>query len=141
MSEGEEMTVAEFLNSLKRVSWFIKRKEKRYELRISEGLTNVIFTDKDGELFGIKNAKIDFYVFEKGTSKPAEWASEYLHDMYVEYDLRNKETEKELETTGYISWDLTLSYAFVLYLLKRENLLITDIDGVQEKIPPASRIY
>ena len=141
MSEGKEMTVAEFLNSLKRVSWFIKRKGKRYELRISEGLTDVIFTDKDGELFGIKNAKIDFYVFEKGTNNPAEWVSKYLHDMYIDYDLKNPETEKELETTGYISWDLTLSYAFVLYLLKRENLLITDIDGVQEKIPPVSRIY
>ena len=142
MSEENEMTVTEFLNSLKRIEWYIRKGKQRYELRTAEGSTYLPFIDKGGELFGIKNSIIYFYVFEKGTNKPAEWVSKYLHDMYIEYDMQNPETEKSLEESRELpfSFELTFDWAFVHYLLKKGGFVIFNKDGKREKDYP-NRIY
>ena len=141
MSEKSEMTTVEFLNSLKKTQWYIKNGDKRYQLRVRESRVDSPFVDKNGELFGIKNARINFFVFEKGTNNPAEWVSKYLHDMYIDYGFENPEAEKELDETGcQFDFDLTFCYAFVLYLLKKGNFVITDIHGERVKLPPASCI-
>ena len=120
MPEKTEMTVKEFLDSLKRVLWRIKRNNQWYELRVAKSDTDLPFVDKKGELFGLKNSKINFFIFKSGTNEPADWVSGYLYDM-LEDDLLQK---IPVDPIVWKDEDPTLDLAFVHYLLDRGGFVI-----------------
>ena len=141
MPEKTEMTVKEFLDSLKRVLWRIKRNNQWYELRVAKSDTDSYFIDKRGELFGFKNFKINFFVFKAGTNEPADWVSEYLqeylHDMLADCFLQ----DPPLDPTVWYDEDLTLALAFVHYLLDRGGFVIFNEAGEKERPWPKGMVF
>ena len=137
MPEKTEMTVKEFLDSLKRVLWRIKRNNQWYELRVAKSDTDLPFIDKKGELFGIKNSKINFFVFKAGTNELADWVSGYLYDMLVD-DLSQK---TPVDPNEWIDDELTLDLAFVHNLLDRGGFVIFNEAGEKERPWPKGAVF
>ena len=137
MPEKTEMTVKEFLDSLKRVLWRIKRNNQWYELRVAKSDTDLPFIDKKGELFGLKNSKINFFIFKSGTNEPADWVSGYLYDM-LEDDLLQK---IPVDPNVWKDEDPTLALAFVHYLLDRGGFVIFNEAGEKVKPWPKGAVF
>lgn len=81
------MTVDIFLNSLSIVLSRIKRNNQWFELRVAQSPYDKPFIDRDGSLFGVKNIKINFYIFKEGINEIADWAPVLLKEMYTRYKL------------------------------------------------------
>lgn len=126
--EERKLTVEEFLDSLSVVWSRIKRSDQWYELRTAKGLYDRPFVDKDGSLFGVKNAKINFYIFKEGTSVIADWTPKYLKEVYITsklYQLPEDETEP--------IWGASYSEAFEQFLLNRDGCQIFRPSGAKVK--------
>ncbi len=125
--EARKELIEEFFNTLSVVMFRIKYNKKWYELRVAEGLYDKPFVDREGILFGVKSAKINFYVFESGSNKIAIWASEYLNELYTENNFARL-PEDEVE----IRWEISYAEAFIDTLLAHRDFLIFNQSG--EKI-------
>ena len=126
--EENKLTADDFFKSLKTTLWRIKNDNQWYELRVAETLKDPLFVDKDGELFGVKNAKINFYVFKSGTNETSDWSQNCLKKAYLWYrwyELPPDETE--------VNWDVTYPEGFILYLLNYEKVLVFTPEGHKVK--------
>ena len=130
MFKKGKMTTAKFLKSLKTVAWRIKKDNQWYELRVANSELDWPFIDKEGELFGLKNSKINFFIFKAGTNEPADWAPEYLYD--------NLAGSVSQEDPACKAWtdpvSTTMATFFVHYLLDRGGFVIFNEAG--EKVKP-----
>lgn len=131
------MTTAKFLKSLKTVVWRIKKDNQWYELRIANSEFDWPFIDKEGELFGLKNSKINFFIFKAGTNEPADWAPEYLYNM-----LAGSVSQKDPECAVWTQpVSATMADYFVHYLLDQGGFVIYDEDGEKEKPWPKDVVF
>ncbi len=122
--EENKLTADEFLKSLNEIWWRIKKDNQWYELRVAKSIYDLPFVDQDGELFGVRNAKINFYVFKAGSNEVTNWVHDSLKKAYLLYkwnELPPGETE--------VSWCVTYPEAFILYLLNYEKVLVLTPDG------------
>ena len=126
--EIEKVTIKEFLNSLVTTIFRIKRNNQWYEMRVAEGFSDKPFVDTEGSLFGVKNAKINFYVFNAGTNEVAEWAPSFLKDFYEELNLARLPEDEVM-----VSYELFYSEAFIDNLLTYRDFLIFNQNGVKIK--------
>ena len=122
--EENKLTAGEFLKSLKEIWWRIKKDNQWYELRVAKSIYDLPFVDQNGELFGVKNAKINFYVFKSGSEEIPDWVQDYLKELYVVCNWDNL-PDDEIEPT------FCASYAdvFIQGLLGREEYLVLTPEG------------
>ena len=118
------MTVDIFLNSLSIVLSRIKRNNQWFELRVAQSPYDKPFIDKNGSLFGVKNIKINFYIFKEGMNEIADWAPELLKEMYIRYKL-SRLPEDEIEP----GWGLSYSIFFEQFLLHHNGFQIFRPNG------------
>ena len=137
MFKKGKMTTAKFLKSLKTVAWRIKKDNQWYELRVANSELDWPFIDKEGELFGLKNSKINFFIFKAGTDEPADWAPEYLYD--------NLAGSVSQEDPACKAWtdpvSTTMAHYFVHYLLDQGGFVIYDEYGEKEKPWPKDVVF
>lgn len=123
------MTEEDFLKILKTTLARVKYNNNWYEIRVAKGYFDKPFVDTNGSLFGVKNAKINFYVFKAGSEEIAEWAPSLLKDLYELQDwakLPDEETD--------VSFELSYVESFIDYLFDQKGFLIFNRGG--EKIKP-----
>ena len=126
--EKDELTVDKFLSSLSIIIWRIKWNNQWYELRVANDICDKPFVDKEGVLFGVKNAKINYYVFKADTNEVADWLPSILKDIYTEckyYELPDDEVN--------VSWHCPYALDFIQNLLNKKGFLIFTRYGVKEK--------
>lgn len=127
MPEKINNKIEEFLQSLNLVIWRIKYHNNWYELRISNRYSDTLFLDKKGELFGIPNSQINFFVFKSGKQEVAEWIKPFMKEFFE--PIKEYISPSELYRQGFMTYDA----GFVQYLLTKRGIVITDADGVKEK--------
>ena len=120
--------VTDFLNSLSVVLCRIKKNDQWYELRVAQGAYDKPFVDKEGTLFGVKNAKINFYIFKEGANETADWATGDLKEMYTRYELAQLPEDK-VE----ITWGVPYSIGFTQFLLAVGDFQIFTPNGEKVK--------
>ena len=108
------MTAEFFLNSLVKVMYRIKYNDQWYELRVAESIIDKPFVDRDGKLFGVKNAKINFYVFKEGTTEIADWVPSVLKEIYTRYNYA-KLSEVDVEICFGVSYSLDFVHNILAY--------------------------
>lgn len=108
------MTAEFFLNSLVKVMYRIKYNDQWYELRVAESIIDKPFVDRDGKLFGVKNAKINFYVFKEGTTEIADWVPSVLKEIYTRYNYA-KLSEDDVEICFGVSYSLDFVHNILAY--------------------------
>lgn len=138
MFKKGKMTTAKFLKSLKTVAWRIKKDNQWYELRVANSELDWPFIDKEGELFGLKNSKINFFIFKAGTDEPADWAPEYLYNNLARDTISQKDPECTVWTQPVSA---TMAHYFVHYLLDQGGFVIYDEYGEKEKPWPKGVIF
>ena len=130
------MTPDDFLKSLAAVSYRIKRNNRWYEIRVREGNYDEPFVDKDGELFGVKNAKINFYVFNSGADIVADWAPALLNEIYTRSNWAELPEDK-VE----VSWEVSYARGFVEFLLNKGGFAVFYANGNKVKKFDPNAIY
>ena len=139
--EKNKLKAERFLQNLTIPVYRIKKDNQWYEVRVSEevvhSVADILFIDKDGVLFGVKNAKIDFYVFKENSDEVADWASGILKNMYTQ----TKWSELPDDTNLVGSPNVTYCDAFIQYLLSVENLLVLNMNGYKMKKWDPHTIY
>ena len=118
------MTAEFFLNSLVKVMYRIKYNDQWYELRVAESIIDKPFVDRDGKLFGVKNAKINFYVFKEGTTEIADWVPSVLKEIYTRYNYA-KLSEDDVE----ICFGVSYSLDFVHNILAYDEISVYNLNG------------
>ena len=126
--EENKIAVDTFLKSLSVVGSRIRRNDIWYELRVAHGIDDKPFVDKDGLLFGVKNAKINFYIFKEGTNEIPDWAPKYLKKVYTESKL-----DRLPENKAEVYHGVTYGEAFEQFLLSFENVQIFTPSGTKIK--------
>lgn len=122
------MTIDDFLKTLKKTEWRIKKGNQWYELRVAESVGDLPFVDQDGELFGVKNAKINFYVFKAGSDEIADWIQGHLKKLY-DWGKWNELPEDEI----YVHWGDTYAEFFIQDLLNYEEFLVLSQGGNKQE--------
>ena len=130
------MTADEFLKSLEKVSYRVKKNGDWYEIRVRKSDYDKPFVDKDGVLFGVKNAKINFYVFDTRTNAVAEWAPNLLNENYTEYNLAEL-PDDAVEVT----WEVSYARGFVEFLLNKGGFAVFCANGNKVKKFDPNAIY
>ncbi len=130
------MTAEDFLKSLVTVWGRIKKNNKWYEIRVRNGDYDEPFVDKDGELFGVRNAKVNFYIFNAGTNVVADWAPALLNEIYTGSNWAEK-PEDELE----VSWEVSYARGFVEFLLNKGGFAVFYANGNKVKKFDPNAIY
>ena len=122
--EENKLTAEDFLKSLKEIWWRIKKDNQWYELRVAKSIYDLPFVDQDGELFGVKNAKINFFVFKTDTDEIADWSQDILKREYLSLNLA-KLPDNEVEVT----FGITYAKNFILDILHHGDYLVLTSDG------------
>ncbi len=138
MPEKNTMTVAAFLDSLKNTVWRIKKANKWYELRVANTPFDLYYTDEEGVLFGIKKAKINFYIFNENTNVVADWAATLLNNFYFGDEGFSNLSKNDVYFSPF---GVTLDCLFIEYLLNEGDFEIFDSNGNKVKKSPEGAIF